>query len=295
LLINAWRYDTASSTLGKGPLYGLPKDFTTAIFYVNVDLFNAAGVPVPYKGWTWDEFETAMQKITALNDKPEFAGKKIYGGFFQLWPDTLRNMMWTFGGDFFGTNPDGSPNFRDVTLDEPRAQETMQLIARTRLKDGTVYNPTGIAKDGGQEFFNGNIGCTGPVGQWLVPRYTTINNFKWDCVPTPHSARAGPASGPTWVNCFSNAALCELASSRARQSACAFAPASPSARQSARMSAGTTNGSAVQPRYSRAAAISSAPSGLPWTAEVPCLLGAPLPMTVLQATSDGRGSAAASA
>jgi transketolase len=44
----------------------------------------------------------------------------------------------------------------------------------------------------------------------------------------------------------------------------------------------------------RAAATSSAPSGLPCTAEVPCLFGAPLPMIVLQATSDGRGSASAS-
>jgi multiple sugar transport system permease protein len=192
LLINAWRYDTATETLGKGPLYGLPKDFTTAVFYVNVDLFNAAGVPVPYDGWTWDEFEVAMRKITALSGKPGFENRKIYGGFFQLWPDTLRNMLWTFGGDYFGTKSDGSPDFRDVALDETAAQEALGMVVRARLQEQYVYNPTGIAKDGGQEFFNGNIGCLGPIGQWMVPRYNTITSFKWDCVPIPH--KDAPAS-----------------------------------------------------------------------------------------------------
>lgn len=192
LLIDAWRFDTESQSVGKGPLYGLPKDYTTAVFYVNLDLFKAAGVPVPYDGWTWDEFEAAMKKITALSGKPGFDDRKIYGGFIQIWPDTLRNILWTFGGDYFGTKPDGSPDFRNVTLGKPPAQEALGMIARTRLRDQTVYNPTGIAKEGGQEFFNGNIGCTGPIGRWMVPRYRTITNFKWDCVPVPH--KTAPAS-----------------------------------------------------------------------------------------------------
>src|SRR5687768_10468909 len=38
LLIKAWRYDTEKQARGSGPLYGLPKDFTTALFYINIDL-----------------------------------------------------------------------------------------------------------------------------------------------------------------------------------------------------------------------------------------------------------------
>jgi multiple sugar transport system permease protein len=101
-------------------------------------------------------------------------------------------VLWTFGGDYFGVKESGAPDFRKVTLDEPAAQEALEMIVRTRLKDQTVYNPTGIAKDGGQEFFNGNIGCVGPIGQWMVPRFTTITEFRWDCVPVPH--KTAPAS-----------------------------------------------------------------------------------------------------
>jgi multiple sugar transport system permease protein len=188
VVLNAYRYDAATGKIGSGPLYGLPKDFTTAVFYVNLDLFEKAGVKVPYDGWTWAEFEDACRKIKALRDTPEFAGRTVYGAHLQLWPDSLRNVVWTFGGEFFGKN------FRDVTLDEPPAQEAMEFIRRVRLVDQTVFNATGVAKDGGQEFFTGNIGCIGPIGRWITPRYATITNFKWDMVPVPYKEKTLQAS-----------------------------------------------------------------------------------------------------
>jgi multiple sugar transport system permease protein len=196
ILLDGFRYDTVKQRVGPGgKLYGLPKDFTTAGFYVNVDLFNKAGVPVPYKGWTWDEFQADMKKITALSNSPGFEGRDVYGGFFQIWPATLRNIIWTYGGDFFG--PGG---FRDVTLDSPQSQQALQMIVRTRLVDKTVYNPTGIAREGGEEFFNGNIGCIGPIGRWMAPRYKSITTFKWDVVPIPYqTTRASQMYYTAWT------------------------------------------------------------------------------------------------
>lgn len=188
LLLDAFRYNTARAQVGSGPLYGLPKDFTTAVFYVDLDLFERAGVPVPYDGWTWDEFEADTRKITALNNLPEFRGRQIYGSALQLWPDTIRNILWSYGGEFFGKD------FRDVTLDQPPAQEALEMIVRTRFKDHTMFNSTGIAKDGGQEFINGNIGCTGPVGRWLVPTYSDIRSFRWDVVPVPCKTKQNQSS-----------------------------------------------------------------------------------------------------
>lgn len=44
-----------------GRLWGLPADVTPFIIEYNMDLFDAAGVPYPRNGWTWDEFlETAL-------------------------------------------------------------------------------------------------------------------------------------------------------------------------------------------------------------------------------------------
>src|SRR5581483_11822360 len=83
----------------------------------------------------------------------------------------------------------GPGGFRDVILDQPPAQQAMDMIVRMRLKDKTVFNPTGIAKDGGQEFINGHIGCIGPIGRWMVPTYKDITSFRWDCVPVPYKTR----------------------------------------------------------------------------------------------------------
>ncbi|HMO26078.1 MAG TPA: extracellular solute-binding protein, partial [Tepidisphaeraceae bacterium] len=154
LLLDAFRYDIEAQRVGQGPLYGLPKDFTTAIFYINVDLFEAAGVDyrrIQDEGWTWDEFADVTRRITDLNGRPPFVGgDRVFGSFFQLWPDTIRNIVWTYGGEFFG--PGG---FKDVALDSPQTKAALEMIARLRLKERTSYNPTGIAKDGGDEFLNG--------------------------------------------------------------------------------------------------------------------------------------------
>ena len=185
ILLDGFRYNTTTQKVGAGgTLYGLPKDFTTAGFYVNVDLFKAAGVEVPYGGWTWDQFKDDIRKITDLRKKKEYAGRDIYGGFFGLWPDTLRNILWSYGGDFFG--PSG---FKKLALDSPQSQAALQMIVDTRLKDCTSYNPSGIAKDGGQEFFNGNIGTIGPLGRWMTPRYSSITSFHWDFVPMPYATQ----------------------------------------------------------------------------------------------------------
>ncbi|HEY1687120.1 MAG TPA: extracellular solute-binding protein [Tepidisphaeraceae bacterium] len=188
ILVQGCRYDVSTSRIGTGALYGLPKDWTPLLFYVNLDLFKAAGVPVPYNGWTWDQFEADMKKITALTGTPGYEGRKIYGGVFELWDDTIRQIIWTYGGDVFGKS------FRDVTLDSPQALEAMQMIVRTRLIDKTIYNASGAVRDGammaGEQFINGNVGCDGPVGRWKVPTYKEGVKFHWDVVPIPYKTKA---------------------------------------------------------------------------------------------------------
>src|SRR5210317_1040678 len=70
------------------------------------------------------------------------------------------------------------------------------------------------------------------------------------------------------------------------------APRSVAFRASA-ISGGISNGAGSQPRALRAAATSSSPSGAPWVDAVPCLFGAPKPMTVLQQIIVGRSVSAA--
>ncbi len=185
VLLDAYKYD--GKTLGEGPLYGIPKDFTPMLMYANLQLFKRAGVEVPYDGWTWDQFDDAMKKISALEDP----NGRVYGSVIASWPAVLRNMVWAHGGDFFNGN-----DFTDVTLDEPGAIAAMQRIRRMRFVDQTAYNASsGDAQGlGEQEFFTGRIGVVGPIGRWRTPRFRSIDTFEWDVVPFPHMQGQTPAS-----------------------------------------------------------------------------------------------------
>ncbi len=185
VLVSAYRYD--GQNLGDGPLYGIPKDFTPMLMYANLNLFKRAGVEVPYDGWTFDEYDAAMKKISDLED-PNGA---VYGAVIASWPAVLRNIVWAHGGDFFNGN-----DFNDVTLDEPGAVAAMERIRRMRFDDKTVYNASsGDAQGlGEQEFYTGRIGVVGPIGRWRTPRFRDITTFEWDVVPFPHTPGVDKAS-----------------------------------------------------------------------------------------------------
>jgi multiple sugar transport system permease protein len=208
ILIKAWQFDTQTGLVGSGPLYGLPKDCTTAVIYINVDLFEKAGIDwrrIQKDGWTWAEYEQVVRKIRDLNNTPEFAGRNIYGGAIELFTDALRNIVWTYGGDFFAKKPGGTPDFRHLTLDQPEAMEALDMVRRLRLEDRTLFNSTGSTNVNDlafQEFIAGNIGCEGPVGRWKVPRLMGETRFRWDCLPVPYKDKKFAAS-QVWLTAWS--------------------------------------------------------------------------------------------
>jgi multiple sugar transport system permease protein len=182
VLLNAFRYDGQS--IGKGPLYGIPKDWTTMLMYVNCDLFKRAGIAVPYNGWTWDEFEKDCRKISAL---PSDAAGRFYGGALDDWSSALLEIVESFGGDYFR----GS-DFRDMIVDSPDSLAALEMMQRTRFVDKSVYPASGpkASDDGQQLFFTGRVGVVGPIGRWEGLRYRGngepgITDFAWDVVPLP--------------------------------------------------------------------------------------------------------------
>ncbi len=192
VVVDAFRYD--GQRVGEGPLYGIPKDFTTSIMYVNLDLFERAGVPVPYDGWTWAQYEDALRRISALSTRE----RPIWGGMLQLWPPSLLNVIWSYGGDYFATTPETGADFEDVTLDEPEALAAVAMIRRLRLEERTLYNSgAGVAeKDADAIFVRGDMGTLGPIGRWRTPllRKAAEGGLRFDVVPVPHAPGQEPVS-----------------------------------------------------------------------------------------------------
>ena len=170
---------------GEVRLWGLPKDFTTVGMYINLDLFEEAGVEVPYDGWTWDELEEAARKITALRGPGR---DRLYGVHLNDWNSIFRLIATSFGGSLYEFDADGRPDFEKPTFDSPAVLEALEFLRRLRLDDGIAFNSTGLGRDAGNEFLTGNIGIIGPLGRWMTPTYRSAPDLRFDFVPLPHKA-----------------------------------------------------------------------------------------------------------
>ena len=186
-ILDAFRYRRNGT--GERNLYALPKDFTTAGMYVNLDLFERAGLRVPYDGWTWAELAEDARKITDLRTD---GNDRIFGVNFNSWTGVFEVMARSFGGRLFAPGPDGKPDYARPTFTDPGVVETLAYVRRLRLEDGTAFNATGIGRDGGNEFLTGNIGILGPGGRWFTPQYRSAPTLRFDYVPLPHKQGVEP-------------------------------------------------------------------------------------------------------
>ena len=177
--VDAFRFDGTAS--GKGALYGIPKDFTTVGFYLNLDLFERAGVPVPGNDWTWDDFIAAARAIGRLPDAT--------GSEFVTWAAMLRAYLMTEGVDVKGAT------FDELTIEDPRAVAALERLRAWRHdEDNTLTSGKSKIATGSSVFLSGKVGMAGPFGRWVVPSYRKIpkpgqpGGFRWDFRPLPRGA-----------------------------------------------------------------------------------------------------------
>jgi multiple sugar transport system permease protein len=177
--VTAFRYD--GSRMGQGSLYGVPKDFTTAGFYYNKDLFRKAGLPFPKDDWTWDEYIAAARAIGKLKDEK---GEPYVGSEFVTWPMMVRAFLRTEGAEVRGRD------FDDLTIESTAAQSALERLRAWR-QDETNTLTSGRSKlaSGSAAFLTGRVGMAGPFGRWVVPQYRRITDFDWDYAPLPRGER----------------------------------------------------------------------------------------------------------
>ena len=160
--------------MGEGPLWGIPKDFTTVGIYWNRDLFDRAGATHPTDDWTWDDFAAAARRIDALDG--------VTGAELVTWPFVLRGYLWTRGANVV----DESGAFDDLRLGDQAARTALETLRGWRFGDDAFLaraEAEGI--DPGSLFLSGRIGMVGPFGRWVVPSYRSIDDFSWDFAPLP--------------------------------------------------------------------------------------------------------------
>lgn len=159
-LLNAYKYD--------GKQYGLPTDLDLALTFYNKDLFDAAGVPYPTPGWTWDDYRATAAKLT----KGDGTGK-IYGSAsFDF--GHVRMIAWSYGGDWL--DKDG----KVATFDSAPVRKAMDVMNALYVTDKSAPAP-GVQ---GVDMTNGRV-AMGVYGPWAAYYFFKDAKFKWDAVKAP--------------------------------------------------------------------------------------------------------------
>ena len=166
-----------------GKHYGLAIDMGTSAVYYDKDVFDAAGVPYPKPGWSWNDLWSTASKLTLQK-----GGQKQYG--FQY--STDLHWMYPVYGGLGGTYFDRA--LTKATFDTAASETALQTLLDARVKSNvTPYGAEAKAiskqANGKQPFTLGRYGMDHEwIGliAYLHDKGVAVKN--WDVAPLPKSA-----------------------------------------------------------------------------------------------------------
>jgi len=175
--------ETAATGAGSGYLWGLPRDVSTFVLYLNLDLIAEAGAADPRQlaaegNWTWDAFLEVAQQVRAL-------GGDVYGYGANAWWGPYGVWLNSAGGGFF--NADRTA----CALDTPESLAGL-TFERSLYQDYGVAVPYG--EDSEPPFMAGRVAMF-QNGRWATPGVRANATFTWDAVELP----SGPQGMGNWL------------------------------------------------------------------------------------------------
>lgn len=172
--LDAFRFGDANQ------LYCLPQNISSLVVYYNQDMFEAAGVPLPADGWSWDEFIAAAQALTQDTD-----GDGTVDQFGVVVDPSMYRMVsfiWGSGGDIV----DDLEHPTTLTIDTPEALAGLEMFVSLGASGFDVVPPEEeVAAEPDQDRF-----MRGGAGMYIqsrrpVPTLREIDGFRWDVVSLP--------------------------------------------------------------------------------------------------------------
>ena len=180
----------------QGKVWSFPWMTNNTAMQINLDAFNAAGVPIPSqdptKTWTWAQFADACKKIS------QKAGMKGFlmnngGNGWDAW--LFHAWLGTNGGTFLTDS--GDPGFNNAV-----GVETMTFL-QNLVKDKSVafsdpgkgYDPSG--------WYSGKAAIMAN-GPWNFPDLVKFTKFKFTVVPYPVNKQPATNTGGDQLFVFNN-------------------------------------------------------------------------------------------
>jgi len=169
----------------QGKQYGFPYDFASGGLYLNLDMFDKAGVKPPDENTTWDDF-VGLAKSLTIKD----GDKTTQWGVTGLPTNDANNayiVVKCFGGDYW------DEAITKSKFDQPETIAAFQYLADLIWKHGVMPSADmlqGLSMAGDLAFSSGLSAMHYTLNDEAFVLAETINKkFKWGFAPTPK----GPA------------------------------------------------------------------------------------------------------
>lgn len=157
-----------------GQQVAFPKDWTSYVMYLNLDMFEEAGVEVPTNDWTVDDYKEIAAELTQKNGDRT----TVYGTAINNYRADWINWMGNYEADWFA---DGKSN-----LSSPEALEGLGVMYDL-VQAGSAPSPGSVSATGDSEdrlFITGQVAMY-PSGRWVIPSFRSECDFEWDAVEMP--------------------------------------------------------------------------------------------------------------
>ncbi|HEX6971079.1 MAG TPA: extracellular solute-binding protein, partial [Limnochordia bacterium] len=156
-------------------IWGIPGGIDEYVPFINLDMWDRAGLPYPAKDWTWQEYEAVMKKLTHIDPEGE---NNVFGGNGLLWPV----VAWSFGASVI--TPEG-----EFDMDSDRVIQGLQwsfdlrnearVFPRSSAEVGGVANHARLAA--------GKV-ASHWVGSWYpTSTYMKGSTVRWGVAMPPSS------------------------------------------------------------------------------------------------------------
>jgi multiple sugar transport system substrate-binding protein len=165
----------------RGELTCLPQNVSSLVVYVNRDLFEAAGVPLPAEGWTWDDLLAAATALTIDLDGDGRIDQ--YGLGTEVSLQRLAPFVWQNGGELVVL--EGGLRPVRLALDSRAAREALDWFVALQTEHGVVPDAVAEAAQSSESRFMAGGMAMYLDSRRVVPTFRDIEGFDWDVAPLP--------------------------------------------------------------------------------------------------------------
>ncbi len=166
-----------------GKVYAVTEQLTNWLIFINKDMLDAAGLPVPPIDWTWADYREYAKKMTQGQ-----GATKVYGSYMHNWEWFFAIGIQSKVMDNPYFTPDGKPSF-----DNPIFREGMQYRYDLENADKSQVPYIDIASQKlayRNVFFSGKAAMT-TMGAWMISDIQLKDKY-------PHTFKTTFAAFPRW-------------------------------------------------------------------------------------------------